>query len=601
MASVGDINIKVVANAKGVGPGLNDAERKLARFQSNANRIASNAGSGFLNLTNSIGGAALAASGLGSALSLGGAAAGLKGAIDRLDEIGDKAKGLGETASNLSQLDYIATRIGSSGDAATIGMDRLTKSIGDAATKGGDMQDTFSALGLNIDYLQTLSPAEAFISTVSAIGQLDSVYEKASVAQKLFGKGARELMAFFDDPTEITKFANDFNKFHGDINEAARVAGEAKDKFDDLSTSIKGLGENIVIALGPGVAKMVGATADAIGRITTGGLDGTASVAKAGMGGFADAFGGGVIDKLKQAIKLTVMPWLTNPKLLMGGASNLMDVLDNGQKAKYDNLSGFNISDLERKALGARVSSAATSQAEAQAAADSGKSFFEMSESAKRVAAARARAEAGGLVGAGGGVDAGVVGADYQPSLREVLDAQEKFAELSKAAEALIADVETPGEKLQKQLDEIATLYDARVINEEVSQRAIQKAYEDYERAIGAATRGITGDSGGAGGATTFTDSFGGGGMGGDMPGMSGGSSAFWDYNLPRGGFVGGSIPANYRVFDDPAAAAANGGRRSGYLRDFTASSFGGDDGMSENNRLLSEVARNSRNQGVYA
>ena len=260
--SVADINIKLIANPKGLIDGLSAAEKRLSKFASESKASARAAAAGFTDI-----GTAL--TGMSVALTGGAVAAGIKGAIDRLDDLGDKAAGIGETAGNLSRLDYVATRMGSNGDAASAGMNKLVKAIGEAQNGSGDAKKVFDSLGLSIQSLAQMSPTDAMLTVSEAIGRLPGVYEKASAASAIFGKNFAALMPLFNNPDGISEYYDDFARLHGNIDQAAEVAGAAKDQFDRLETAMHGLGEMAVIAFGPAVESMIGAVADRIGEINS--------------------------------------------------------------------------------------------------------------------------------------------------------------------------------------------------------------------------------------------------------------------------------------------------------------------------------------------
>ncbi len=250
--NVSKIGIEVVANASGLSRGLAGAERRIASFTKSVS---------------SVGGLGGALAGLGTGLSFAALASGLKSTISELDAIGDRAKGLGDTAENLRTIDYVAVRVGSNAEAAAMGIGKMTQSLGEAATKGGDGAKAIKALGLDLASLIHMKPSEAFISIASAIGRLPDVYQKAAAAKAIFGKGAKDLMPFFSDPTEIEAFIKDFDDLHGNVGKAADIAGTAQDQFDRLSEAMKGFGENAVIAFGPGVTGAVKELADWIGKL----------------------------------------------------------------------------------------------------------------------------------------------------------------------------------------------------------------------------------------------------------------------------------------------------------------------------------------------
>ena len=590
MASTADISIKVVANAAGFGPPLTAAEKQLIQFDNKAREIGSAAG-GLAKLADRFG---PLVAGIG-AISVG---QGFIATMNRLDDVGDYAEGIGDTAANISRLHFAAEQMGSSAEAVDSAIAKMVKSIGNAAIEGGPAADAIGRIGLSVEDLTAMRPSEAFKAISGAIGELPTVYDKASVASGIFGKGAIEIISILKSGAgDIDAFGKRLDEIGGTITDVqVEAAARLKDQVVELGKAWEGTKAESLVAIGPaamGVVKLFSAEVQGatfavklLKSVYAGIFGGTdpftaeiEAAAKSATGPQARAEFQKALEKQEEIAKekeriaknaeQIARETKTPEEIYQEKADAAQEALDAGLIEwenyiaaidKYANEYETSIERIAKADQAAAEKAAATPEAMNEAL---GQFFGDMGT----------RTDTGmnnALAGFFGGISDG----------------------LKDFGNDITRSVMTPLELFEEQMQKLDFALQAGAISQESYARAVEKAQRDVEAAM---------NGGGAGGGTTFTDSFGGGGIGGDMPGMSGGSSAFWDYNLPRGGFVGGSVPDNYRVFDDPAAAAANGGRRSGYLRDFTASSFGGDDGMSENNRLLSEVARNSRNQGVYA
>lgn len=526
--STSDISIKVVANAAGVDVGLKKAERAVKSFGGKTRGMLGDSIGGFKSLAGGIAGVGSALTGLSVGGGIAGFAAGLKSAIERLDDLGDRAKGIDTSITNLSELEYIAERVGSSGEAAANGVKKMEKALGEAATKGGPAADTIAALGLNIDSLTSGDPVQTFLDISQAIGELPNVYDRAAAAQAIFGKSAGDLMQFFKDPEEINKFSEDFLTLHGDIEAAGEQAGAVKDQMDRLSEAVKGVGEQFVIAFGPDTEKMIRSVADALGSANTGGLSGKLEAAKAAVGGFFEGVN-----------PFAAMPGM-NPIANALGMQALTGILDRTDQTNRANAGISNKDTSGKKSLEAAFASPEFQKKAAELAAKL--PSYDSSTTDGRVAAAQARANG-----------------EYVPR-----------------------DMKAFGDYI----DSISTLEDVTQDQEKAGQSLADafEALKDSTEDVVDAQKDATAETPGYSNLSV---------TGGDMPGMlsSDAYDRFMQYNTLPGGYVGNLAP-NIPSFTPPEW----GSRQAG------PSAYGDAGyGMDTNNELLNTIARNTRDQGVYA
>lgn len=63
------------------------------------------------------------------------------------------------------------------------------------------------------------------------------------------------------------------------------------------------------------------------------------------------------------------------------------------------------------------------------------------------------------------------------------------------------------------------------------------------------------------------------------------------DYNMPRGGFVGGNVPSNFRFFTDPVTSAMNGGRSTFNPAEFASIAY---QPVDDQGNWLQDIATNT-------
>lgn len=560
--STAKLAVEVVANAVGVDRGLRQAQRSISGFTMNVNKIGSSVGDVFSSLT-----------GIGAALSVGGAAAALKSTIASLDEIGDTAKGIGTTAESMSKIGYVATRVGSSAEAVTGGIKKMERSLAEASTKGGKTADMIEALGLNITELTQMDPVQAFEEIVYAIGSLPSTYDRAAAAQAIFGKGAAELMQFFADTTEIGKFAEDFDRLHGNVTLAAEVAGGAQDQLDRLKQATMGFGEQAVIAFGPQLTEWIKNMADAIG-----GFNNSANSVNAmteSMSGLVRA-----MESVAGAAKVLVGMglWVIGDERSQTGtgAVNQAKLEKWKLRGEIGNATG---QDIARRAAEMENRSGRVSMAEAL-----------MTEGQRNIlgttqrtpAAVASTTPAGSAPGGGGSISESL----------QYIDDQEKIAKEVEQIQKQFAD---PIEELESQIQKIQDLYDAGAIDEGLYYRALNGYLDDYNKKLQKTQeeqeRLLNPDAPRRGRGYTNLSASGPAGV--DGPGFDPMMDRFLQYNTLPGGFVGDSIPPNMRTFTPPEWGSRKVDFRSNYTDNAQAY------GMDENNNLLRRIADSIENVGM--
>lgn len=139
----------------------------------------------------------------GLALTAGAAAATIftKRWIDQLDALNDASDATGASIENLSAIEDIAVRTGTSMDAATGMIVKFNQGL-KGMDDDGKTAKIIERLGLNIDDLRKMDPAEALMEVAKALAQWADDGDKARVVQELFGKSVREVAPLLKDLAE---------------------------------------------------------------------------------------------------------------------------------------------------------------------------------------------------------------------------------------------------------------------------------------------------------------------------------------------------------------------------------------------------------------
>jgi len=165
---------------------------------------------------------------LGNALGLigiagvGGLVATARSAINAVDAFNDLKDATGASIENISALDDVAARTGTSFETVQTALVKLNQGL-NAAKPGSDVELALNAIGLSAKQLKDLDPAEALLQTAKALSNYADDGNKARLTQELFGKSLKEVAPLLKDlaeqgqlnakvTTEQAEAAEKFNK-----------------------------------------------------------------------------------------------------------------------------------------------------------------------------------------------------------------------------------------------------------------------------------------------------------------------------------------------------------------------------------------------------
>lgn len=262
--------------------------------------------------------AAMLRLGAGVAGALGGITVGsivslVRAQVDAIDGFNDLKDATGASIENISALDSLARRTGVSFDTVGTSLVKFNGALKEANDPSKGAGAVFKALGLDVEKLKQLDPAEALRVTAVALAGFADDGNKARAVQELFGKSLREVAPLLKDLGEqneltaktTTKQAEEAEKFNKSLYEmqanstdAARaLAGPLVSALNDLIQRFKDAKRE-----GAGFAEMAGMIAQ---FATPGGLAGYAAKNLLGLGGsskngYTDARTG--IDTIERAL-----------------------------------------------------------------------------------------------------------------------------------------------------------------------------------------------------------------------------------------------------------------------------------------------------------
>lgn len=154
-----------------------------------------------------------------------------------LDKLNDLHDATGSSVENLSALEDIAARTGTSIETAGSALVKFNKELTDAKP-GSEQAEIFKRLGLDAAELRKIDPAEALLRTAQALATFADDGSKARYIQALFAKSVQEAAPFLKDLAEAGQLnatvttaqadaAEKFNKQLFDLQKNSQDAGRA--------------------------------------------------------------------------------------------------------------------------------------------------------------------------------------------------------------------------------------------------------------------------------------------------------------------------------------------------------------------------------------
>lgn len=263
---IGALRIDLGLNSAQFTAGLKDAQGNLSRFSSLAAK-------GFVALSAA---AATAAVALGVAV---------KGELAHADALSKSSQKAGVAVEALSRLEYAAKLSDVSLEGLTGGLQKLSKTMVEAATNGGSKAAmAFSALGVSIkDSAGNLRDTDAvFTDIAERFARLEDGATKTSLSLMLFGKSGADLIPLLNSGSNgLRQMAEESDRVGATISTKTAKAAE---EFNDTLTRVQTMMQGVVVKTTTALLPSLQAIADIFVQI-----DPTALSVGAAIAGIAAA------------------------------------------------------------------------------------------------------------------------------------------------------------------------------------------------------------------------------------------------------------------------------------------------------------------------
>ena len=182
------------------------------------------------------------------------------------DEIDKTSQKLGLSSKSYQEWDYVMKICGTEMSSMTTGLKTLTNKLDDAKNGSESAQAMFSALGISLEDISTMSREDLFTKTISGFQSMADSTERAALANDLFGKSGQNLAPLFnmsaDATQELITKANDLNMIMSD--DAVKSGASYKDSLTTLEGAMTGLKNNIMSQFMPSLTTMTEGFAEAV-------------------------------------------------------------------------------------------------------------------------------------------------------------------------------------------------------------------------------------------------------------------------------------------------------------------------------------------------
>lgn len=139
---------------------------------------------------------------IGAGLSIGALVSFVKAMNNAVDALNDISDATGSAIEKISGLENVEKRFGHANGTATTALLKFNQALNATDKEGSDAAKVVKALGLNVEDLKRMDPADALMQTAKAMAQFADDGEKARAAQLLFGKSLREVAPLLKDMAE---------------------------------------------------------------------------------------------------------------------------------------------------------------------------------------------------------------------------------------------------------------------------------------------------------------------------------------------------------------------------------------------------------------
>lgn len=202
-------------------------------------------------------------------LAVGGAAivAGVRSFVNDIrdagDELGDTSTRLGVTTDQLQAWRHAAELSGSSGEALTDALDKMQRTLGEAAGGSQEARDALRRLGIDAQNAEgsVRGVGEVIPELAESLSRMASPAERTAALTKVMGRAAGELGPLFAQGSEgVAAMAAEYQRLGGGLSEdAIQAASDLADAQLRLDAALLGVKSRIGVVILPILERLANA------------------------------------------------------------------------------------------------------------------------------------------------------------------------------------------------------------------------------------------------------------------------------------------------------------------------------------------------------
>jgi len=195
----------------------------------------------------------------------------IKRALDQAAAIGEVAQQLGVTTRDLQVYRYVATQVNLSQEQMDRGLQRLTRSIGEAAHGARQQGDAFKALGIDVRDAEgrIKSTGEVMRELADKIAAIPDAASRAAVLVRLFGRAGQQFLPLFEQGAAgIERFTREAEELGMVLSEDEIAnADRTADKIEQLNAALRANLSRVVAQNADAILGLATAIATLTGRV----------------------------------------------------------------------------------------------------------------------------------------------------------------------------------------------------------------------------------------------------------------------------------------------------------------------------------------------
>ncbi len=180
----------------------------------------------------------------------------MKSSLSAADKIHKLNQRMGISTETLSQMQHASNLSGVEFDTTSKALERMSRSVSEASKGYGTGRKAIEDLGLNVDRLMRMKPAEQFEVFADAISGVENASDRTRMAMEIFGRSGGELLPMLRQGSagirDMREEADELGLTLG--QKQANAAAKAQDAMARLEAAGKGVTQAFAVALGPTLA-----------------------------------------------------------------------------------------------------------------------------------------------------------------------------------------------------------------------------------------------------------------------------------------------------------------------------------------------------------